>query len=255
MSDLITSALLTRKIEYGDYDFIVTFFSHDYGKITALAKNARKSVKRFSGSLELFMELEIKFRYGKKKKEMIYLMDSDLLNPHAYIRYHYLKSAYASFFCEVYNLWFEEHTKQETHFLLLKYILSLLDSGTMPPSELSILFMIKFIDQSGVFPDLTTCQVCGIQEGPDGKILFSFLEGSVVCKKCQKQSNQEYHYLLSMGAVKQILWIRNNELRNLSRLRFSRYIEKETLHFLETLISYYLSKKLKSLKFLESVRR
>ncbi len=254
MTDFITSALLTRKIEYGDYDFILTFFTRDFGKITAMAKNARKSVKRFSGTLELFMEMEIRFRYGKKRNDMIYLMDTDLQHPHAYIRYDYMKSAYASYFLEIYNLWFEENNKQETLFVLLKYILDLLDTDVMPPSELSILFMVKFIEKSGVFPDLNTCSACGTSLVERGKVTFNFREGGMICEACITSIPGDYNFALSIGAVKQILWIRNNELLHISRLRFSRSIEKETLLFLEYLISSHLGKKPKSLKFLQSVR-
>lgn len=54
MSTFSTSAILLRRSSYGDYDLIVTLLSLEKGKITVIAKNAKKSRKRFPGMLELF---------------------------------------------------------------------------------------------------------------------------------------------------------------------------------------------------------
>ncbi|HSO67874.1 MAG TPA: DNA repair protein RecO, partial [Desulfatirhabdiaceae bacterium] len=52
-------AIVLRKIEFGDADLIITLFSSDRGKLTTIAKGAKKSRKRFSGVLELFSTLNI----------------------------------------------------------------------------------------------------------------------------------------------------------------------------------------------------
>ncbi len=54
MSGYSIPAILIRRIDYGDNDLIITFFTRDFGKTSAIAKSAKKSVKRFRGVLELF---------------------------------------------------------------------------------------------------------------------------------------------------------------------------------------------------------
>ena len=49
MTSLSTPAILLRRIEFGDYDLIVTLFTLAQGKTSAIAKSAKKSVKRFPG--------------------------------------------------------------------------------------------------------------------------------------------------------------------------------------------------------------
>jgi DNA repair protein RecO (recombination protein O) len=44
-------AVVITRYSRGDNDYIVTFFTREQGLITALAKNARQSVKRFGGNL------------------------------------------------------------------------------------------------------------------------------------------------------------------------------------------------------------
>ena len=42
MPALKTSAILLRRVDYGDYDLILTLLSHDHGKISVIAKHAKK---------------------------------------------------------------------------------------------------------------------------------------------------------------------------------------------------------------------
>jgi len=59
MPILSTPAILLRRIDYGDYDLIITLLTFDAGKISVIAKSAKKSIKRFSGVLELFSVLNV----------------------------------------------------------------------------------------------------------------------------------------------------------------------------------------------------
>lgn len=47
-----TLALLVRKVDYGEADLVITLFTESLGRVSALARGARKSQKRFGGALE-----------------------------------------------------------------------------------------------------------------------------------------------------------------------------------------------------------
>ena len=53
---------ILRKVEYGDYDFIITVYSEKFGKTSTIVKNARKSKKRFLGKLEPFNLINFNFK-------------------------------------------------------------------------------------------------------------------------------------------------------------------------------------------------
>lgn len=54
MSESIAGdAILLRRVDYGEADVIVTLLSREAGKISALARAARKSRRRFGGALQL----------------------------------------------------------------------------------------------------------------------------------------------------------------------------------------------------------
>ena len=63
-----TRAILLRAVDHGDSDRIVTFLTQDYGLVSALARGARKSTKRFAGGLEPFSDVAI--RYTTKKGQL-----------------------------------------------------------------------------------------------------------------------------------------------------------------------------------------
>lgn len=48
----LTRALLVRRVDFGESDLVLTFFTERLGKLSALARGARKSQRRFGGALE-----------------------------------------------------------------------------------------------------------------------------------------------------------------------------------------------------------
>ena len=64
-------ALILRKSSYREADLLVTLFSREYGKFRALAKNAKKSQKRFGGRLDFFNRLVIDVTLNRRRFNLI----------------------------------------------------------------------------------------------------------------------------------------------------------------------------------------
>ena len=159
MPGFSTPAVLLRRIDFGDYDVIVTFFSLHRGKISAIAKSAKRSTKRFSGILELFSALEIVCRSGRGKGLPV-LQEAVLTHPFSNIRADIIKTAYASFWAEMMHDGTEEGVRLIEHYELLLHVLAALNSGDIPAPALSILFLMRFLTLSGYAPDLDSCAKC-----------------------------------------------------------------------------------------------
>jgi DNA repair protein RecO (recombination protein O) len=54
-----TRALLLRRTEHGEADLVLALFTESEGRVSALARGARKSQKRFGGALEPFHTLRV----------------------------------------------------------------------------------------------------------------------------------------------------------------------------------------------------
>ncbi len=53
-------ALLLARVDYGEADLVVTLFSDSLGRVSALARGARRSRRRFAGSLEPMHTLQVR---------------------------------------------------------------------------------------------------------------------------------------------------------------------------------------------------
>ena len=244
-------AILLRKVAYGDHDVVLTFLTPGEGKVSAFAKNAKKSVKRFSGVLELFTLLEIVVRQGKG---LPYLDEASILSPYESIRTSYLKSAYAGYWAEVTIQWLEEGTPQKRLFSLFESSLSALHEGRRSPGSLSILFQLLFLEIAGFAPALDVCAGCGVPMASlDGKrVRFDLERGGIVCGACR--GSVHHSVAVSPGTLMQLRWVMDEGLEGAFRVRFSPAAEREALLLLERFLPRHLGREPKSLSFLSKLR-
>jgi DNA repair protein RecO (recombination protein O) len=254
MSGYTTPALLLRRIHYGDHDLIINLFTLNRGKVTVIAKAAKKSVKRFGGVLELFSVLEAVINPGRGKGLPV-LQEAALIQPFASIRSDVVKTAYASYWAELVNTWMEEYERQDLIFKLLAYVLDALDKGAAPTRALSILFQIRFMALSGLAPNLSRCSRCGLEVArvASHELYFSMTGGGIVCGACG--AGRGGRMPLSRGTAKQLVWIQQRDLEKALRLQFSEQALAEGQALCEAFAPYHLGKEPKSLKFLKQMRK
>jgi DNA repair protein RecO (recombination protein O) len=254
MSSYSTPAIVLRKIDYGEYDFVITLFALKKGKVSVIAKSAKKSKKRFAGILELFSEIDVVCNVGRRKGLPV-LQEAALKYPFFHIRSSALKTAYASYWAELINEWMESGQKQVQLYQLFQYVLRKLDSSQVSEASLSILFQIKFLTIAGLSPNLIQCSVCRteVEKIKETRVRFDFAKGGILCDECASKTLQKP--LLSKGVIKQLLWIEKGDLVKAVRVRFSSDALKEGSEFLETFVPYHLGKEPRSLKFLKQIRK
>jgi len=253
MSSFSTPAIVLRRIDFGDYDLILNFFTLNDGKISVIAKSAKKSIKRFSGVLEPFSILDVVCSSSRGKGLPI-LQEATLKQPFSKIREDIVKIAYASYWAELINVWMEDGKKQVKIYQLFQYVLGELDLGSIQQEALSIIFQIRFIKISGFCPDLTRCGNCRIEleEIKKGKIVFDIIKGCLICDRCSSATLDKIH--LSKGTIKQLLWVESGGLKKVGRIRFTKTALSEGLKFLEAFVPYHLGMEPRSLAFLRQIR-
>jgi DNA repair protein RecO (recombination protein O) len=252
MSNFSSSAILIRRIDHGDFDLILTFLTLERGKVSCIAKYAKKSVKRFSGVLELFYDLDIVCTRGRGK--LPFLKEASVRHPHMGIRCDILKTAYAGYWAQLVDQWMEEGQKDAGMFGIFQKALSFLDQDILSPAVASIFFQMKFLIISGIYPDFVQCNQCGLSfdKIKGDKLSFDLGKGGLTCKTCTVKTGQSI--TLSRGAVKQLIWITEKPAEKIFRIRFSAQVKQESLSFLETFIPFHLGIRPKSLAFLQQIR-
>lgn len=255
-SGFSTDAILLRKIEYGDHDLIITFLTQSRGKITVMAKNAKKSVRRFTGALDLFSLNHIQCSFPKKNKDsLINLIQTDLENGFVNIRYDVFKTAYASYWVEMIHAWLEEGRPQSQLYELLEFSLDMLDRSDIQKEILSLLFQIRFMSISGFTPNIEMCENCKtlVDDITQKKVRFDFREGKIICPNCAPKS-AGHGLTVSKGTLKQLFWMNNSDIRRADRIKFSPYAIKEGQVLLESFIPFHIGREFRSLTFLKRLR-
>ena len=254
MSVFSTPAILLRRLDYGDYDLILTFLSLQHGKISLIAKSAKKSTKRFAGTLELFSLIEVVGNTGKRRGLPV-LQEAALKSPYSAIRSDIKKTAYASYWCELIYNWLEENQQQAQIYYLLKYVLGELDSNASTPAELSVLFQMRLLCLSGHRPNLSECANCRkrLETIDTQHVVFDVARGTILCQGCISGSGGRIR--LSKGTIKHLIWFESGGLKKASRVRFGTQALKESLELLEAFVPYILGIQPKSLKFLKEIRK
>jgi DNA repair protein RecO (recombination protein O) len=249
-----TPAILLRRLDYGDFDLILTFLSLERGKISLIAKSAKKSTKRFAGILELFSLMEVVAGTGKGRGLAV-LQEAALKSPFSTIRNDIRKTAYASYWCELLYKWVEENQKQAPLYYLLKHVLSQLDGGALAAAEISIFFQMRLLNISGHGPSLRQCGRCrkNLETIECNPVVFDIAKGAILCDGCASGAGGRIR--LSKGTIKQLLWVESGDLKKASRVRFGAQAIKEGLEFLEAFVPYIMGMQPQSLKFLRQIRK
>lgn len=250
-----TQAILMRRINYGDNDLIVTLFTPDVGKLTVIAKYAQKSKKRFPGILELFSLLKVVYSQSQRSN-MAMLTEAVRDDAFVDIRTDITRTAYASYWVELINIWLPEGKEQPNLYRLLKQVLFALNQNHISAQILTIYFQMKFLDLAGLRPNLDACCLCQVQtEGLNQrKVSISLGDGGVICCRCRLPRFAGKNFTLSKGTLKQLTWMAERDLATVARVRFSARGLKEALDFLESFVPYHVGKVPKSLTFLKSMR-
>ncbi|MBM4363229.1 MAG: DNA repair protein RecO, partial [Deltaproteobacteria bacterium] len=79
-----TAALLLRRIDHGESDLVVHLYTERLGRISALARGARRSQRRFAGALEPLHELTVALEAGRGS-DLHQLREAALSRPRSHL--------------------------------------------------------------------------------------------------------------------------------------------------------------------------
>ena len=194
-------------------------------------------------------------RTAKKKSGLPLLSESNLEHHFSNIRMDIHKTALASLWAETIYSWAEEDHAQEGIFQLLIRSLENLDADKVDKDKVNILFLLRFLDLAGLSPSLDQCVICrrSLEDWGQGRICFDHARGGVVCPECG--TCPAPGPVLSVGAVKQLLWLNRGDLAAAGRMKLSQEAMDRGRDLLESFLAYHLGKEPKSLRFLKDLRR
>jgi DNA repair protein RecO (recombination protein O) len=200
---LKTEAVVLRSIRYGEADRILHLYTLRHGRVSAIAKGARRARSRFGARLEPFFHVRLVLHHGRG--DLFTVTSADTVAVNAALRDHAATLDAAARACDAVARLFETPDPHPEVFTLLANELALLSSDqahARPANGLA--FRLKLLLAAGIVPHLGACVACGEREHLHG---FSAAAGGVVCSSCEAAAFplDEECYRFLLGALGQPL--------------------------------------------------
>ncbi len=178
---LRTNAIVLRSIRYGEADRILHVYTPGHGRLSAIAKGARRTRSRFGARLEPFFHVRALLHEGRS--ELLTVTAVDTVSTHSGLRDHAATLDAAARACDAVTRLFETSEPHPEVFALLANELSLLSADAIHAhAGNGLAFRLKLLLAAGIVPQLAACTVCGETEHLRG---FSGAAGGVVCGACE----------------------------------------------------------------------
>ncbi|MBY0370071.1 DNA repair protein RecO [bacterium] len=180
---LSSRAIVLSRENFGEADRYLQLFTRDWGLISALAKSARKSKRRYIGGMDLFCHNEIVLRGDPREKP--YLVELTVLNAFTGIRDDIDRAMTAGKVAQWVRKLANTATPMPGVYSLLGQTLALLEKESDPERLLllQLLFQLKFLQQLGLKPRIDACARCSeTRQSPGG--VFDLDAGGLLCQNC-----------------------------------------------------------------------
>jgi DNA repair protein RecO (recombination protein O) len=228
------TGFVIRTFDYQESGRIVTLLTPRWGKISLLAKGARKIESRFGSALDLLNLIEVVLYEGRGLK---LLKDTSLIEGYSGLKRDYDRLETALQAARVLNLLLREGQGEGRAFALFQELLQELDRGVkLQPGLLQLGFKLKLIDVLGLGPELEHCASCRKELAQSQDLWFSPQAGGVVCSNCKTAQDQAIPPPLAQS------WrtILRFPLEKLSRLVLSDGLVSLGEELLDEFIAYHL---------------
>lgn len=183
MDHLKLTAVVLRTVDYGESDRVVTLLSRERGKVSAFARGARASRRRFGGALEPFTLVAAELR-SRSASELLGLESVAVLRGHGGIRGDLARIACAAYATEVARELVRDHEPHDELFELMVEYLDLVDGAPARPAALRA-FELGALHAAGLAPRLDACARCGGPLDPSARaVRFDPGQGGALCTAC-----------------------------------------------------------------------
>ncbi|MCA9057067.1 MAG: DNA repair protein RecO [Planctomycetaceae bacterium] len=179
-------AIVVRQADFSESSRVITFFSKEFGKFSALAKGAKRLKGPFDAALDLLSECRIVFI--RKTSGALSLLTEARLQTRFRPGAHDLSSLYGGYYiAELVNSLTEDFDPHPRLYDLAVASLEQLSLGQVPSSSVIVQFEIGILQDIGVFPNLDECSVCGESVVFTGRFAHWVSQGGLLCQACRRE--------------------------------------------------------------------
>jgi DNA repair protein RecO (recombination protein O) len=179
-----TEALVLRSVDVFDTSKVVTVFTRELGKVSALAKGARRLKSSFQAGLDLLSVCDIVLLH--KASDALDLLTEAVLSERFDSVRHDLSALFAGYYIsELLHDLTDHHDPHPRLFDAAVVTLRHLGDPALRPARLAR-FELACLRELGHMPALEDCVHCGAAVEGTGKLVaFGLATGGVLCSGCR----------------------------------------------------------------------
>ncbi len=259
---LHTEALVLRAVDFGESDRIVHLLTPLTGRLTVIAKGARRSRRRFPGTLDFFNELRVQVD-RRRPGAMARLDEARLLRSFVGIRRSSRRFALACYLLEMLDRLAPEGGAGPDLRALFDYAVSALEviESQEPDARLRTWLELRGLAALGLRPELRRCVRCGAgvgehgaansgRAGPDAsRVEFHIADGGPVCPRCADSA--EALLPVHVGTLRALERSLSFELSQIERLALGGAALREARTLVARFLRFHVGLDLRSQRFLD----
>ncbi len=182
-----TRALVLRVRPLGEKDRILTLFSPERGKFSAVARGARSTKGKLAATAQLFVMARFALATGRSL-DIVTQAQIETMHPH--IAGDVLKTSWASFASECADH-APEGVADEHGFAVMVVFLDALDSSPnfAATEAAGVWFQSQWLAHAGYAPTIGFCVVCERKIEADEELWFGPQAGGTLCRNCRGTQN------------------------------------------------------------------
>jgi DNA repair protein RecO (recombination protein O) len=235
-----------RRINIGETDRVVTLYTREKGKLSGVAKGARKALSKLSGATELFT-------YGRyflgAGRDLDVLTQAEIKESFPGLRRDLKRIAHATYMVEMINALVEEREPNYDLFDTLLSALYLIEAE-IDPEIVARYFELQTMSILGYRPELDRCIRCAAEPN-DEELAFSPSLGGRVCGGCGPLPDDTIY--LSPEAADALKTLLASEPTALRDMRLSDEVKEVLYQAMRWYVRYRLDRELKSVEFIQAL--
>jgi DNA repair protein RecO (recombination protein O) len=255
VASLRTEAVVLRVRDFGESDRIVQLLTPAAGRVAAIAKGARRSQRRFPGTLDLFCH--VRCDLDRRGPERLARLDqAALLDAFPGLREQAARFGMACYLVELLGRLAPEGGAPPDAARLFRFALGALRAleGVRLDARLRVLLELRALDALGLRPELRACVRCGREaQAVPGGVAFLVGEGGPACAECARA--RDVVLPVQLGTLRALEGALGLELARLPRLALGAAALAEARHLLAQLHRFHLGLELRSDRFLDEILR
>ncbi len=247
-----TEALVLRVVEFGESDLILHLLTPETARLTAIARHARRSRKRFGGTLDLFNHLRTScVRRGRGG--MARLEQATLVRAFTAIRQDSARFAVGCYLLELLGRLAPEGGVRADAQRLFSFALSALGSleAKRPDARIRALLELRALDAVGLCPVLESCVRCGAALGGSDRVPFHVAEGGGLCSRCGAGGDPALR--VHLGTLRALAMGLRLEIDQLDRVALAPPALAEARGLLSRFSRHHVGIELRSERFLDEI--